>query len=272
MLVEPLVRGPADRGERGVVVDGRVLSGSERIGWVSEKFLRFLLHLLGALSRIERMFDQRHRLEELRAQTTEALRAEYGRLDVLEAQVRAERLLVLSVLDERGVEDGDGALDTAGWVSAESRVRAGTARDEVRVARVLRARPEVAEAALAGELSRDELVRLARPERAVTPEEGAARQQGQRFWWKSRRRAGRLQVFGDFGDIDGAKFVKALERHAEQIGKREDGTWAPFEERCAEALIALASGALAEDARPRSRDGRVARTRRRIHGPAPARV
>ena len=37
------------------------------------------------------------------------------RLDVLEASVRAERLLVLlAVLDERGIDPGDGAVDTGG--------------------------------------------------------------------------------------------------------------------------------------------------------------
>jgi hypothetical protein len=50
----------------------------------------------------------------------------YAQLDALENAIRAERLAVLSVLDERKVWCHDGAVDTADWVALTSRVRRST--------------------------------------------------------------------------------------------------------------------------------------------------
>jgi HNH endonuclease len=224
------------------------------------------------------MFDSEGPIEALRAHPTEYLVAEYSRLDALEASVRARRLLVLAVLDERRVAGttGDGTLDTAGWVAAESKLAAATARADVAAARALRKEPEVAAVALEGLLSRDQvtlaaqlaqpgrgrawaeraaklspqyLAREARKLKRATPDP-KARHTPSQFWWKKNEDSGRLHVHGDFTADDGAKFVRALERKAEQMGAREDGTWAPFQERCAQALVALASQTLAEDADP----------------------
>jgi HNH endonuclease len=224
------------------------------------------------------MFDPVTRLDDLRSWSLDALVAEFDRLDVLEAQVRAQRLLVLGVLDERKVGAGeDGALDTAGWVAAESKVLAGTARADVTAARALREQPEVADIALEGRLSRDQITpaaqlaskgggrewaekasrlspqylqREARKLRKLSPADDKTRQAPSRIWWNGDEHTGRLRVYGDFTADEGAKYVKALERRAERIGAREDGTWAPLEERAAEAAIALASRDLAEDADP----------------------
>jgi hypothetical protein len=94
------------------------------------------------------------------------------------------------------------------------------------------------------------LAREARKQCKASPTDDTARRAPSKVWWRADEDAGRLRVFGDFALDDGAKFVRAIERKAEQLGKRDDGTWAPFDERAAEVLITLASQALAEDADP----------------------
>lgn len=227
------------------------------------------------------MFASQQRLASLRDRPNHWLVAEYARLDALEARVRARRLLVLAVLDERGLDPGcsagAGALGTPGWVAAQSRTREATARADVRAARGLRDLPAVADTALAGRLSRDQIdsvVRLATPEtdarwaadaprlsaqelarqarahEVVTREQAAARQAPARLWWRARRHLGRVQLCGDFADVDGARVVRALERTAEKLGPRADGTWAPYEERLADAFVSICSQTLAVDGDP----------------------
>lgn len=221
------------------------------------------------------MFDSETLLTGLREQPSDALEAQYARLDRMEASVRAKRLLVLAVLDERGIDPGDGAVDTAGWVAARSQLHRSTARTDVAVARSLVKQPAIADVALEGRLSRDQLAplakvatpetdvawaeqapslspgylaRKARKQQVITTKQAAAHLAQPALWWRSRD--GRTKFYGDLPVADAAKVVRALERKAEQFGKRENGTWAPFDERCAEAFIALASQTLSEDADP----------------------
>jgi hypothetical protein len=182
------------------------------------------------------------------------------------------------VLDERKVGAADdGALDTAGWVAATSRVLAATARADVVAARALRDAPEVGDVALDGRLSRDQLTpaaqlavkgggrawaeratarspahlqRAARTLRRLRPADDQARQAPSRIWWKTDDHTGRLRIHGDFTADEGAKYVKALERHAERIGAGEGGSWSPLVDRVADAAIALAAQTLADDADP----------------------
>lgn len=225
------------------------------------------------------MFDTVQRLAALRERSSESLAAEYARLDALEARVRARRLLVLVVLDERGLDPGSGtgAVDAPGWVAGRSRLRDATARRDVRTARALRNLPAVAQVALAGRLSRDQLddvVRIATPEtdaqwaadaparsaqdlarearrhEVVTHEEAAQRQAPGTLWWRARRHRGRVTIHGDFPDVEGATVVRALERAAEKLGPGVDGTWAPHEQRLAAAFAALSAQSLGERGGP----------------------
>jgi predicted acylesterase/phospholipase RssA len=62
-------------------------------------------------------------LARLRESSTDALEHAYAQLDALENAIRAERLQVLAVLDERGVGRADGCPNTADWVAMTSRGR-----------------------------------------------------------------------------------------------------------------------------------------------------
>lgn len=242
-----------------------------------EELAIFLLQLIAAFGSIEHVFVSDTRLAGLREQSTERLHGEYARLDALESSARAQRLLVLAVLDERGIDPGSGAVDTAGWVAAQSQLSRSTASSDVAVARSLANQPAIADVALEGRMSRDQLVPLAkvatpetdaqwaeqapslspgylareaRKRRIITTKEAAAHLAAPALWWRSDPHAGRTKFYGDLPNCDAAKVVRALERKAEQVGKRDDGTWAPFEERCADAFVALASQALSRDADP----------------------
>ena len=106
-------------------------------------------------------------LVELREIPTSELEATFRELDTLHNATGAHRLLVLSVLDERDVGKGDGALDTVGWVTWTARLSQSRARALVNTARALRDRPEITNVALEGRLSGEQLdavVQVATPE------------------------------------------------------------------------------------------------------------
>jgi hypothetical protein len=180
----------------------------------------------------------------------------------------------LAVLDERKV-GAPGAQDTEEWVAAESRLTARHAHAEVRAARALLEQPAVAGAAAAGALSwdqldpltkfvtpesdsrwarqapgytPDQLAAVARRAAAVTAEQAAERRDRRTLrWWEHD---GGTALRGWLPDVDGARFVKAVERQMERSGKGPDGTWDKHERRAADALVALASQRIAEDADP----------------------
>jgi hypothetical protein len=62
--------------------------------------------------------------------------------------------------------------------------------------------------------------------------------------------AGMMRFNGALPDAEGAAFAKAIEREADRIGRNPDGTWDPHEARCVDALVALASARIADDADP----------------------
>jgi hypothetical protein len=106
-------------------------------------------------------------LVDLRERPTDELETTFRELDTLHNATGAHRLLVLSVLDERGVGQEDGALDTIGWVTWTARLSQSRARALVKTARALRERPEITNVALEGRLSGEQLdavVQVATPE------------------------------------------------------------------------------------------------------------
>jgi hypothetical protein len=50
-----------------------------------------------------------------------------------------------------------------------------------------------------------------------------------------------LWLSGRMGDVDGVEFVKTITRLASQMSAQPGGTYEPFEARCLDALIMLAS-------------------------------
>lgn len=219
--------------------------------------------------------DRAH-LEELRQQPTNDLEETYRQLDALECAVRAERLQVLAVLDEREVGRADGALDTVEWVCETSRVTRSHAREQVETARALRKLPAIRTVAGTGALSWDQpcpvaqlatkdddedwarrspgwspaqLARALRTSRVVTTQEAEARHARRGVTWHWDRDHA-LRLRGYLPDVQGATLVQALERIAEQAAPGPDGKYEPYAARCADALVELAGQRLADDAEP----------------------
>lgn len=59
-----------------------------------------------------------------------------------------------------------------------------------------------------------------------------------------------LRVTARIPDADGAVVVQALTRMAEEMRPVPGGMWDPFESRCADALVSLASQRVADNADP----------------------
>lgn len=221
------------------------------------------------------MFESTDFVDRLRRMETADVAAAYARWDAIERRARARRLLVLAVLDEREIGPAQGATDTTGWVAEESQLTTGHARAEVRTARALVEQPLVAQAVADGSLSwdqldplsrivtpdsderwareapgwaPDQLAAIARRRQAVTTEEAAARRDRRSLrWWTDD---GGTALRGWLPDVDGARFVNAVERQMEKTGKGASDAWEPHDRRAADALTALASQRIADDADP----------------------
>ncbi len=215
-------------------------------------------------------------LDELRAVPIDALEDTYRQLDALEAAIRTERLTVLAVLDERAVGRADGSVDTAGWAAHTSKVTRGQATRLVETARALTHLPAIRAVAASGELSFDQLAPLVQIATTETDEEWARRAPG---WTPSqlmRAAAGQrlitdeqacagyaqrsltwrwdkddmLRIRGRLPDTVGAAVIRAIERIAEPVTRDADGSYEPFDARCADALGELASQRLTDDVEP----------------------
>lgn len=220
------------------------------------------------------MFESTDFVERLRRMETSEVQRVYARWEAIENRARARRQLTLGVLDERHV-GATGAQDTEEWVATESKLTSRHAHAEVRSARKLLEQPAVANAAAAGELSwdqldpltrfvtpdgderwarrapeytPDQLAAVARRSKAVTAKEAADRRDRLTLrWWEHD---GGTAIRGWLPDVDGATFVKGIERQMERAGKGPDGSWSTHERRAADALVALASQRIAADADP----------------------
>jgi hypothetical protein len=200
----------------------------------------------------------------LRERPTEELAETFRELDALRNVTDAHQLLVVAVLDERGIGTDDGTVDTVGWVMWTSRLSRARARALVETARALPERPRLATAALEGRLSGEQLeaaVDVATPEtdaewaevapglsasslraaaknaRTVTTEEAVERQNALNasYRWDQKRGGLRLNAF--FPDVEGATVAAGLEAGAEKIKPAPGEPWEPFSKRCADVLV-----------------------------------
>jgi hypothetical protein len=203
-------------------------------------------------------------LAALRELPTEELAQTFRELDTLHHSTAAHRLLVLAVLDERGIGQDDGMLDTVGWVTWTARLTQKRARALVEAARALPDRPELATVALEGRLSDEQLeavVQVASPEndaewaeaapgwtatslraaarnrKTVTRDEAVARDGRREVTYRWDERRGELRLRGRIPDADGALVAAALDAAADRYGPVEGGSWDPFPVRCADALV-----------------------------------
>jgi hypothetical protein len=200
------------------------------------------------------MFDAL--LDELRTHSTEWLRREREQLIAQQRNLRAREMAVLRVLDERG------QVDCTIGAHGES---AHTVRDKVETARELESLPAIAAVALEGRFSDEqlssvvkvadgesdrewaqraphtdplELARLARKMAKPTAEDSRARHAARelRMWWNRDRTM--LSLRGQLPDAMGCEFEQTITHLTEQM-KVTGEPWRPFEQRSADALLAL---------------------------------
>jgi len=201
------------------------------------------------------MFDAL--VDELRTHSTEWLRRERGQLMVQQRNLRTREMAVLRVLDERGQVDC--SMGSAG----ES---ARVVRDKVETGRALESLPAIGCVALDGGLSDEqlshvvklaseesdaewarrapnvapgELSRLARHAVQPTVEDERARHAARqlRTWWA--KGTGMLEFRGQLPDVMGALFEETITKLTEQMKPAKGEPWTPFEQRAADALLAL---------------------------------
>ena len=164
---------------------------------------------------------------------------------------------MLRVLDERG------QVDCSMGSQGES---ARTLRDKTETARALESLPAIASVAMEGGFSDEqlssvvqladeesdrewarrapnvdplELSRMARKMSKPTAEDARARFASRelRMWWG--RGSAMLQFRGQLPDDMGAQFEATIDGLAEQMKPKKGQAWAPFEQRAADALVAL---------------------------------
>ncbi len=218
--------------------------------------------------------EQSELLTRLRACSTEELKFAFGQLDALENAVRVQRLHVLAVLDERDAGADDGALDTEGWVAAQSLVTRPHAVQQVATARRLKELQHIAKVAARGELSWDQLAPLAqiandetdewwaqhgrgyspaqlayraRLKRTAREQDDVERQRQRSLVWWFDARVKMLRIKGRLTAEQGERLTRALERIVERDPIGPDGTVESWEARYADALAELAGVNIAAD-------------------------
>lgn len=196
-------------------------------------------------------------VDELRTRSTAWLRRERESLLVQQRNLRAREMAVLAVLDERGQVDC--SMGSAG----ES---ARTVRDKVETARALEGLPQISKIAFDGGLSDEQLTQVARLADADSDAEWARRapnvdpdELGRRVrslskpttedsrarfaarelrMWRGKR-DGMFHLRGQLPDDMGAKFEETITQLTEQMKPVKGQSWVAFEQRAADALLAL---------------------------------
>jgi hypothetical protein len=194
-------------------------------------------------------------VEELRSRSTEWLRREREQLVVQQRNLRAREMAVLSVLDERG------QVDCSMGLQGES---ARVVRDKVETARVLESLPAIASVAMGGGLSDEQLSSVARLADAESDREWARRApnadpvelermarkaskpsgEDSRARFAARelrmwKRQGFVHLRGQLPDDMGATFEETVTQLTERMKPAKGQPWVPFEQRAADALLAL---------------------------------
>ena len=199
-------------------------------------------------------------------------------LSEIETVHRATHAVILDAVAEIDAREGwsaDGCLSMVDWLCFRFGWSRGYSHELVETARAMADLPSLSDAYAAGELSWDktkavaavaspdldgelteeaktaDLTRLetaARRARAVSREEAQARHRARFFAMRRSIKDGGVRLSGFLPDVDGETVMKAIERLAEDVPKDPDTDLYPsFDERCADALVDLASGHLAAE-------------------------
>lgn len=213
--------------------------------------------------------------DRLRATEGQALVDAAAQLAATMAATHAALLEILSVIDERELWRADGCCSIVDWVTFRFGVSRKTANEWIDAARALTDLPHIAGAFAGGELSWDKaravaavatpdsdealsvearetevryLERSARRARAVSLDEAASRHRGRFFSMRRSITQGGVRLSGFLPDVDGETLIKAIERLADDVPNDPvTGLYPHFDQRCADALVDLASGFLASE-------------------------
>jgi hypothetical protein len=212
-------------------------------------------------------------VNELRCRETAWLRARRVALVREQRRLHTEELAVLQVLDERHRVDA---------MPGES---ARKARDKLETARRLESTPDLADTALRGDISDEQLTpvaqlatpetsadwaerapnispldlrRMERARRLVTPADEDARREARELRWWMREDAGMLSLRGEIPGVDGVLVKQVLDHIVEHTKPAKGERWDTYAHRGADALVQLcrehvddASGDPVVPARPR---------------------
>jgi hypothetical protein len=191
------------------------------------------------------------------------------------ASATAALLDFIAVLDERQAYRAEGCVSMEDWVSFNYQVSRKTAHEWVDAARALGELPHLSARFACGELSWDKakavtelataesdeavtheaiqtdvkhLERAARKARAISLEEANSRHRDRFFAMRRSITMGGVRLSGFLPDVDGETLIKAIEQLADDVPKDPDtGLYPAFDERCADALVDLAAGFLANE-------------------------
>ena len=210
--------------------------------------------------------------DRLRACSSEDLAGSARQLAATMAATHAALLDIIAVIDERKQWRSDGCLSLEDWIVFTFQVSRKTAHGWADAARALGDLPHLSAAFASGEISWDKaaavaslaspesdealttealetdikhLERAARKARAISLEEANSRH-GDRFFAMRRSiTRGGVRLSGFLPDSDGETLIKAIERLADDVPKDpETGLYPRFDERCADALVDMASQVL----------------------------
>ena len=213
--------------------------------------------------------------DRLRATSARDLTDSAGQLAAALSATHAALLEILAVIDERQLWRADGCASLQDWVSFRFGVARKTAHEWTDAARALSELPHLADAFSSGELSWDktkavgalaspesdaalvaeakvtdvtQLDRAARKARAVSLQEADERHKVRFFKLRRSIAMGGVRMSGFVPDVDGETLMKAVARLADDVPKDpETGLYPSFDQRCADALVDLASGYLSSE-------------------------
>ena len=196
-------------------------------------------------------------------------------LEALRRSVHASLIEAVADIDARQGWKADGCASMTDWLSFRLGYTRKSAHEVLDAARALGDLPHLSATYAEGELSWDKtravaslatpdsdealtteamntdagrLEAAARRARAVSREE-AERRHCRRFFALRRSAVlGGVKMSGFLPDVDGETLIKAIERLADDVPKDSDtGLYPSFDERCADALVDLASAHLADE-------------------------
>ena len=196
-------------------------------------------------------------------------------LEALSRSVHATLIEAVADIDARQGWRADGCASMTGWLSFRLGYTRKRAHEVLDAARSLGDLPHLSAAYAEGELSWDKtkataavatpdsdqaltaeakntdagrLEAAARRARAVSLEEAERRHRQKFFAMRRSPVLGGVKLSGFLPDVDGETLMKAIERLADDVPKDADtGLYPSFDERCADALVELASTHLADE-------------------------